>query len=218
VTTTPLGGYEPPQAYVPGELDTPPESTGATAPAKSDVAKDQAAQVGQSAKESGQQVASTAADEAKNVAKETRRQAKDLGNEVSTQVQQQAASQKDKAARGLHSLGEELRSMATQGGQSGPATDLAHQAADKVSDLASWLEQRDPGSLVEEVRRLARRKPGTFLLGAAAAGVVAGRLTRGVVQASKDDAGSNDANSASTGVDVRRYEATAGHESSGRSL
>ena len=136
--------------------------------------------------ESGKQVASTAASEASNVTAEARRQAKDLGHEFSDQAQQQAVLQKDKAASGLHSLGNELRSMA-QGGQSGPVTDLTHQAADKVSDLATWLERRDPGSLLDEVRAYARRKPGTFLLGAAAAGVVVGRLTRGAVQASQSD-------------------------------
>jgi len=73
----------------------------------------------------------------------------------------------------------------------GPATDLAHQAADKLGDAAQWLEGRDPGSLVEEVRNLARRKPGAFLLGAAAAGVLAGRLTRGAVQASRNDSQSS---------------------------
>jgi len=153
-----------------------------------DMAKDQASQVSQSARASGKQVASTVADEASNVAAETRRQTKQLGQEVSHQAQQQAALQKDKAASGLYSLGEELRSMARQGGQSGPATDLAHQAADKVTDLAGWLEQRDPGSLLEEVRTYARRKPGTFLIGAAAAGIVAGRLTRGTVGASHQGA------------------------------
>jgi hypothetical protein len=134
-------------------------------------------------------VASTAANEASNVTAEAQQQAKNLGREFSNQAQQQAAHQKDKAASGLHSLGEELRSMAQQGGQSGPATEFAHQAADKVTDLAHWLERRDPGSLVEEVRTYARRKPGTFLVGAAVAGILAGRLTRGAVQASQDDTG-----------------------------
>jgi len=60
------------------------------------------------------------------------------------------------------------------------------QASSKAGELAEWLEQRDPGTLLDEVRGLARRKPGTFLLGALAAGVVAGRLTRGAVDASKD--------------------------------
>jgi hypothetical protein len=61
--------------------------------------------------------------------------------------------------------------------------DLARQAADKAHAFAGWLDQRDPGSLLEEIRQLARRKPGTFLLGAALAGVAAGRLTRGAVDA-----------------------------------
>jgi len=184
MTSTPIGGYEPPQDH--GELDTRPTAEPATG-SSTEVAKDQAANVAQSANESGKQVANTAANEASNVAAETRHQAKNLGQEFSNQAQQQAALQKDKAANGLHSLGEELRSMAHQGGQSGPVTDLAHQAADRVTDLAFWLERRDPGSLVEEVRTYARRKPGTFLLGAVVAGVVAGRLTRGAVPAGQDD-------------------------------
>ena len=58
-----------------------------------------------------------------------------------------------------------------------------------MHDLAGWLDQRDPGELLDEVRGIARRKPGTFLLGALAAGVVAGRLTRGAVDASRSDTG-----------------------------
>src|SRR6185503_11835207 len=170
MTSTPIGSYERPTTggeFEPRPVSDPGNDTPLT--------------------ESGKQVASTAVSEASNVTAEARRQAKDLGHEFSYQAQQQAALQKDKAASGLHSLGNELRSMAQQGGQSGPVTDLTHQAADKVSDLATWLERRDPGSLLDEVRAYARRKPGTFLLGAVAAGVVAGRLTRGAVQASQSD-------------------------------
>lgn len=151
------------------------------------VANDQAGRVGRTAQESGRQVASTAVDGTRNVAGETLRQAKDMTREVGDQVKEQTTIQKDKAAGGLRSLGEELRSMSHGDGQTGPASELARQAADKVTDIAAWIEARDPGSLVDEVRDLARRKPGTFLLGAAAAGIVAGRLTRGAVQAAKAD-------------------------------
>jgi vacuolar-type H+-ATPase subunit H len=181
MSSAPIGGYPPPIDDGRGEVSPTTQSS------TTDVAKDQVGQVGQTAKESGKQVASTAAEEATNVVSETRRQAKDMTREVSNQVQEQAAVQKAKAAERLRSLGEELRSMAAQGGQSGPASDLAQQAADKVTDLAQWIDQRDPGSLVEEFRTLARRKPGAFLMGAAAAGVLAGRLTRGAVQAAKSD-------------------------------
>jgi hypothetical protein len=205
MSTTPQHGYEPPQGFAYGGVDTAQgsdESAGST----SQTAKDQAGHLTVSVKDSSKQVAGTASDEAKNVAHEARRQAKDLTHEVSNQVQEQAATQKDKAAGGLHSLSEELRSMATEGGQAGPATDLAHQAADKLSDLAAWLERRDPGSLVEEVRGLARRKPGTFLLGAAAAGIVAGRLTRGAVQAAKDDSSTTPGNGGTPSPDLAATE------------
>ena len=53
------------------------------------------------------------------------------------------------------------------------------QVAEQARGLASQLDDREPSELLEDVRRFARRRPGTFLLGALAAGIVVGRLTRG---------------------------------------
>jgi len=145
------------------------------------------------AKQSGQRVANTVAEQAKVVLDEGKGQARNLTREVGQQAHEQSKLQKDKAASGLRSLGAELQSMVDgqggQGGQGGLATDLARQASTKLHDLAGWLDQREPGDLLDEVRAMARRKPGTFLLGALAAGVVAGRLTRGAVDASRSDTG-----------------------------
>lgn len=131
------------------------------------------------AKDAGLQIASSAKDEGMAVVQESRRQAADLMREATSQLQEQAGAQKGKAVEGLRSLGEQLQSMASST-DAGPAADLAHQASGKVTQAAAWLEQNDPGTLLEEMKNLARRKPGTFLLGALAAGVVAGRVTRGV--------------------------------------
>jgi hypothetical protein len=60
------------------------------------------------------------------------------------------------------------------------ATEFARQAADRAHGAASWLEQREPADLLDEVRNFARRRPGAFLIGAAVAGLAAGRLTRGL--------------------------------------
>jgi len=171
--TTDAGGYQPPSTG--GSSGYPPinerqSSTGA--------------------KEAVAQVGSTAGEQAKNVAGEAKAQARNLVNEVGTQANEQARTQQSKAAQGLRSLSGELRSMA-DGGQSGMASDLARQASQRSQDLASWLEARDPGQIVEEVRSLARRKPGAFLVGCALAGVVAGRLTRGTVAAQQEGSGSN---------------------------
>jgi hypothetical protein len=68
----------------------------------------------------------------------------------------------------------------TSDGAPGPARDLIQQASGKLEELGSWLQDREPADLLDEVRAYARRKPGTFLLGAALAGIVAGRLTTGV--------------------------------------
>jgi hypothetical protein len=73
--------------------------------------------------------------------------------------------------------------MASKSDESGPMTDLAHEASRRVADFSHWLDNHEPADLLDEVRRFARRRPGTFLALAAAAGVVAGRLTRGAVAA-----------------------------------
>jgi len=160
------------------------------AQATKDVAAGEARNVGQSAAEAGSQVATTAADEAKHVALEAKQQATNVisqgRQQVTQQVQTQARNGQQKAAQGLSSIANELRSMADNSQQSGPATDLVRQATSKIDDIAAWIELREPSDLVDEVRSFARRRPGAFLLGAAVAGVLAGRLTTGVVASHKD--------------------------------
>jgi hypothetical protein len=159
-------------------------STGAV-----DTAREQGRQLGHSVTESGSQVAQTAAEQAQGVAAEAGRQARDLVGEARGQVTEQVGSQQQKVVGGLRSLGDELTSMAVKGGQAGPATELAHQAADGARRAADWLEQRQPGDLLEELRRVARQRPGMFLLGAAVTGVLAGRLTRAAAARSSQPAG-----------------------------
>jgi hypothetical protein len=86
----------------------------------------------------------------------------------------------------LRALSGELHQMSS-GDRGGPVSDLAAQASGKLDELARWLDRHEPGDLVEEVRSFARRRPGVFLGGAAAAGLLLGRLTRGVVDSSRSD-------------------------------
>jgi hypothetical protein len=161
---------------------------GTDSPSTTDVAKDEAKNVQQTAVQAGSQVASTATDQAKEVVQETQRQAKDLLDQGRTQVREQAISQQQKAGQSLSSLAQELRGLAdgTSSGAPGPARDLLQQGAGIVESFAGKLQNREPAELLDEVRNFARRKPGMFLLGAAAAGVLAGRLTRGVTAAHSD--------------------------------
>src|SRR5215203_5063974 len=183
----------------------PPPTSGATTPQSTtfffndpattekaketkDVAVGEARNVGQTAAQAGGQVASVATDQAKQVAQETQRQAKDLLEQGRTQVKDQVVTQQQKAGQSLTSLAQELRSLAdgTSQGAPGPARDLLQQASSSVENFAAMLQNREPADLLEEVRSFARRKPGLFLLGAAAAGVLAGRLTSGVKAAHAD--------------------------------
>jgi hypothetical protein len=154
-------------------------------PSTTAVARDQAAAVGQSAGEAGSRVAETAAGQAREVVSETARQARDLLGEAGGHARDQAFVQQQKAARQLRSVADELREMTAKGGQSGVATEVAEQAADRIGGMAFWLEQREPADVLRAVRDFARRRPGVFLAGAVAAGLAAGRLTRGMTDAAR---------------------------------
>jgi uncharacterized protein YjbJ (UPF0337 family) len=136
------------------------------------------------------QVAGTARDQAKQVASEATGRARDLAAEARTQLRDQTDTQRRRLAGTLHELGDELRSMADQGNGSGMGTELARQAAGRVHGLGDYVEQHQPGDLLDEVRSFARRRPGTFLLAAAATGVLAGRLTRGATAAASSSGAS----------------------------
>jgi hypothetical protein len=150
-------------------------------------ATDQAGQVSRTAADQASQVARTATDQAREVVSETARQARDLLGEASGQAREQASVQQRKAAHQLRAVAEELQEMAAKGGQSGVATEVAQQAAERIHRAASWLDQREPADLLHAVREFARRRPGVFLAGAAAAGMAAGRLTRSMTAAARSD-------------------------------
>ena len=162
------------------ESYTPRSGESAAKPSATDVARDEAADVGQHARQAGGEVAQTATDQARQVAAETGRQVRDLLGEAQGQARDQASAQQQKAAVQLHSVADELGQMAANGGQVGVATEFARQAADRLHGAASWLEKREPADLLNEARNFARRRPGAFLIGAAVAGLVAGRVTRGL--------------------------------------
>ena len=164
---------------------TPDESDGSTS---KDVAKQQAAEVGQKASDAGQHVAGVAKEQGSQVVGEAGRQAKDLLDQASGQLSEQAGVQQQKLAVGLRSLSSELSSMAHGNESPGVATDLAHQAAERSGALAGWLDGHDPSDVLSEIGSFARRRPGAFLAIAAGVGFAAGRLTRGLTADGTDDA------------------------------
>jgi hypothetical protein len=151
------------------------------------MAKHEAANVGDTAKQSGEQVMQTVGEQTKRVTDEAGRQARNLLHEGRQQLTEQAREGQQKTAQSLHALADQLDDMYTKSDGSGIGPEVVQQAAGHARNVASWLEDREPGDLLDEVRGFARRKPGVFLAGAAVAGILVGRLTRGVVAAQSDD-------------------------------
>ena len=114
-----------------GSVGQSTAADGSVEQSKVDAAKGEAAAVKDTAVDAGKNVASTARDEAANVAAEARYQAKSLLGTVSDEARSQASTQQSRLAEAVHSLSKELGGMASSSPESGPLTDLAHQASRK---------------------------------------------------------------------------------------
>ena len=185
------------ESTFPPSANTTPISNGGTA--KADAAKEQAGEVATQATDSAQNVAETAKTEVANVAAEVKTNARDLLQQAKSDLTDQAGTQQQKVAEGLRSVSTELHTMAAAPDQPGVASDLVRQAAERSSAVASWLDGRDPGSLLTEVKTFARQRPGTFLMLAAGAGILAGRLSRSLSAGAPDSASAPVAGSPAVG-------------------
>lgn len=168
---------------VPGTAD-PTGPTGPTGNTGSPSSTEQAQQAASTAADEGRHVAGVAGEEARKVAAEAKSQARGLLDEARGQLDDQTRSQRDRLVTTLQSVSDDLESMASQGSDQGIAGDLARQAGQRARALGQHLDGREPADLLGDVRRFARDRPGVFLVGALAAGVVAGRLARGARDAS----------------------------------
>ena len=153
-------------------------------------AAEAASQTASTATEGAKQVASEAAQQVTEVTRQATEQARELVGQAQSQLREQATTQTERAAGGLADVGKQIRALSDgQPDQAGFAADAAKQLAEKVEEIAERIEQRGFDGVVEDLTSFARRRPGTFLVSAAAAGFVVGRLGRGA-QAAKGTQGS----------------------------
>jgi hypothetical protein len=214
-TTTGVGADDVTRTVPPAPFTTPAPATtdattssagaggsGSSGSGRADAAKEQAGAVASDAKESGKQVAADAKDQASRVAGETKRQARDLYDQTTTQLRDQAGTQQKRVASGLRSVGDELSSMSRNSEQGGLAAELTGQVGERAGQVAGWLDDRDPGSLLDEVRGFAARRPGAFIAIAVGAGLIAGRLTRGLIAEAKEDSPSSSTRASDATADL----------------
>lgn len=151
-------------------------------------AQGQAKAVAQDAKDKAQDLAATAKHEAGQVKDEAADQVQSLVGSAQEQVGAQVQTQQERFAGQVRSYTDDLHRVVS-GEQ--PQTDLVRQGVASVADRAEALTQRletaSPQDLLQDVRGFAARRPGTFLALALGAGLVAGRLTRGIRDAAQPD-------------------------------
>src|SRR6218665_1293617 len=143
-------------------------------------ARDEATSLKDAAVESGQQLLDDAKSEAGSVTDEAKRQVGDLWSQARAGLADQTGAQQGRIASGLTSLGEQLDQMAASATEAGPGADVVRDLGARIGRVGHWLESRRPEDVLDEVVAFARRRPGTFLLASATAGVLLGRLTRGL--------------------------------------
>lgn len=124
------------------------------------------------------QVAETVKGEASNVAGEVSTQVRSLVGRASEEVRDQVERQRSRAAGALRTTADELGSLAHKE-HSQLTGELIRRAADRARRVADYVEQTRPAEVVEQVRGFARRRPAAFLVAAALAGVVVGRVVKG---------------------------------------
>jgi hypothetical protein len=176
-----------PYASTPPQRGEPLRPASAEEQGTADVVKSQATDLSHSSIQTGKHVADVAREQASGVAAEAGRQGRDLLHQAQGELGKQAAQGQQQLANQLLSLSDELRSMAAASGQGGMAASLASQAASRVRTAGKWLDDRQPGQVADEMQSFARRRPAAFLALAVGAGLVAGRLTRGLKDANSDN-------------------------------
>lgn len=173
-------------------------ATGSQQPWAPGTAGDDAGAGGTGVKERVSEAASQVGDVGRETARDARERARDVAHEASDQVhgladrarselRTQMDAQQQHLAGGLRSLGDELGQMAGASRDPGYASDLVQRVGDVTGQAARWFEEREPADVLHEVEDFARRRPGTFVLLAAGAGLLVGRFLRGARDASDED-------------------------------
>jgi hypothetical protein len=128
--------------------------------------------VGDSAAARGRQLKGQAEQHARGIAGDARRQ-----------LRGHAQDETQRAGSALGTAGAQLRALADgRPDEAGVLRDYIETAADAVGHWADTIQERGLDGLLDDLRSFGRRRPGLFLAGALAAGVVAGRFGRNAAQ------------------------------------
>jgi hypothetical protein len=144
-------------------------------------------QTAQTARAEAGAVADTVKDETRQVAQQAQQQATNALHQIQGDVRTRANEEATKFAQTLHETSRQLQTMADHSGEQGFVASLVREGSNATERLGTRLDQGGLDAVMSDMRSWARRQPGTFLLGAVAAGFAVGRLVRNM----RDDDASN---------------------------
>ena len=129
------------------------------------------------AREEAGAMAGTVKEQVGEVAHDAKEQTLNAVDKMRSDVKDRANDEAGRVAQTLRATSQQLQAMAgTDGG--GIAITLAQEGAQATERLAARLEGGGVDGVFADVRSYARRRPGSFLLGAAVTGFVVGRIAR----------------------------------------
>jgi hypothetical protein len=137
----------------------------------------QTEQPAQGAREQAGAIAETVKSTTKDVAGEAKQQAKSALSQMRDDAKTRADDEAGRVAQTLRQTSEQLHSVSANTDQ-GLVSTLAQEGARATERLAGRLDEGGVDAVLADVRSFARRNPGSFLVGAAFAGFVAGRIAR----------------------------------------
>jgi hypothetical protein len=144
-----------------------------------EAAKEKAAEVAASAKHNAGQVTDQAREQAAEVMSSATDQLGQIAVTAREELRNRASAEATNLGQRLGEIAEELRAMGQASAEhGGVAATAVCGVAEQVDRGARRLSDGDLDTALDDLKRFARNRPGTFLLGAVGAGFAVGRLLR----------------------------------------
>ncbi|WP_394619982.1 hypothetical protein JNUCC0626_13025 [Lentzea sp. JNUCC 0626] len=130
------------------------------------------------ARDAAGEVRATAEDQIGHVAQEAKSQAGNVLHSARDRMADEAETQARKVSGQLDRIADELSSMAETAAPDALSAGAVRQVADTSRQAARYLDDQGARGLLDSAQDFARRKPGAFLLAAAVAGFLVGRVVK----------------------------------------
>lgn len=125
--------------------------------------------------------AEVARDEMSHVTDTARQEVRSLADEARSQVRGRLDEESAHLGDAMRQFGGDLSQMSEKADDpESPAARATSMVGERVSRMADEYQDKGINGLLDDVKAFARRHPGQFIFGAAAAGFLVGRLVRNV--------------------------------------